>query len=101
MSKVEELDELSIPMDIGMKNNIARIRENIIKRVKNPNDLEVYFYYDENFGRFFLYNHKPKEVKGVKLSPLLAYMLDFVIDKDGLIKRIRMRREGGFATFSL
>jgi hypothetical protein len=98
--KGEELDELSIPVDIGMKNNIARIRENILKRVKNPSDLEVYFYYDENFGRFFLYNHKPKEVKGVKLSPLLAYMLGFVIDKDGLIKRIRMRREGGFATFS-
>jgi len=98
--KGEELDELSIPMDIGMKNNIARIRENILTRVKNPNDLEVYFYYDENFGRFFLYNHKPKEVKGVKLSPLLAYMLGFVIDRDGLIKRVRMRRDGGFATFS-
>jgi hypothetical protein len=98
--KEEELDELSIPLDIGMKNNIFRIKENILKRLKTPSELEVYFYYDENFGRFFLYNHKPKEVKGIKLSPMLAYMLGFEIDKEGLVKRVRMRREGGFAKFT-
>jgi hypothetical protein len=98
-----ELTQMLKPIDIGMKNNIARIKETILTKIGTDklSDLEVYFHYDENYGRFFLYNHRPMEIKAVQLSPRLAYLLGFEIDKLTMeVKHVRVRREGGYAKFT-
>ena len=64
-------------------------------------NLSIYFYYDDNTGKFFLYNHQPKVIKNVKLSKHLAYLLGFEIDPaDGSLKGTRFRRGGGFAKYT-
>jgi hypothetical protein len=98
----DEVTNMLKPIDMGMKNTITRIKEAIMQKVGDKGaDLELYFYFDYNFGRFFLYNHRPMEIRSVMLSPKLAYMLGFEIDKfTHVIKHIRLRREGGFAKFT-
>jgi hypothetical protein len=98
-----ELTHMLKPIDIGMKNNIARIKETILSNIGKDKlaELEVYFHYDENYGRLFLYNHRPMEIKAVQLSPRLAYMMGFEIDKNTReVKHVRMRREGGYAKYT-
>ena len=101
--KNEELKQLLKPMDIGTKNNIDRIKKAILNSLEaaQQNKLEIYFYYDQNLGRFFLYNHKPAEIKAVYLSKQLAYILGFETDDiTDEIKHIRMRHGGGFAKYT-
>lgn len=100
---MEDVNELLKPTDTGMKNNITRIKQSIIKNLNaiKLTNLSIYFFYDENLGRFFIYNHKPSQIKSVQLSAKLAYILGFEIDeKTNEIKHLRMRQGGGFAKYS-
>ena len=103
VDKKEELEEFLKPIERGMKNNIARIKNEIIKNMDENQKInsEIYLYYDENLARFFLYNHKPAQIRAVKLSPRLAYILGFEIDSiSNEVKRMRMRHGGGFAKYT-
>jgi hypothetical protein len=90
------------PIDEGVKANANRIKEIITKKLneKQRGELQIYFYYDANFGRFYLYINKPNEVKTVRLSKAMAYMLGFEIGPAGFIKNIRSRHGGGYAKYT-
>ena len=94
--------DLSEPISEGLKANIKRV-QNIIKEIFDETELkrlEIYFYYDENMGKFFLYNNLPKKIKGIKLSKNTGLLLGFDIDEDGLVKGLRMRYNGGYAKYT-
>ena len=94
--------DLSEEISEGMKANIKRVRE-VVKSKFTPvelKDLTIYFYYDENMGKFFLYNNMPKTIKGVRLSKNAGLLLGFDIDDSGLVKGLRMRYDGGYAKYT-
>lgn len=102
-NKYEEVLEYMQPLPTGLKNNINRVKETILKSLSNEqkNVLEIYFFYDDNFSRFFLYNHKSNAIKSVQISEKLAYILGFEIDKvTNEVKKLRLRQGGGFAKYS-
>jgi hypothetical protein len=103
VDKDKELEEVLKPIDTALKNNIQRIKKIILNSITTDqqNKLDIYFYYDANIGKFFLYNHKPTIIKTVYINPRLAYILGFDVDKgSNEVKRIRMRHGGGFAKYT-
>jgi hypothetical protein len=101
--KKEALHEGIEIIEPGMKANMDRIKKIILSEFTLDQQIntDIYFYYDDNLGKFFLFNNQPKKVKNVRLSKHLAYLMGFEIEPaDGSIKGIRMRRGGGFAKYT-
>jgi len=99
----KELLELYLkPLDEATRSNMKRIKENIHKKFTDEQlkELSIYFYYDVNYGRFYLYVHKVEDIKTITLSKSLAYMLGFEIDNIGRMKNIRLLKGGGYAKYS-
>jgi hypothetical protein len=90
-------------LDESLKLNMNRVQDLIINSlsVEQLKNLGIYFYYDDNTGKFFLYNHQKKKIKSVRLTKHLAYLLGFEREQnDGAIKGLKMRRGGGFAKYT-
>jgi hypothetical protein len=56
------------------------------KDIKNPEYQQIYFTYDEDqLQRFFIWVNDHKNIKSVRLSKQLSYMLGFVEDHEGFV----------------
>lgn len=95
----EDLVELLTPIDEGIQRNINRIIGMIRSTIPKEklDKMPIYFYYDNNLGKFFLYVNKPLEIRELYFSTRLAYVMGFSIDMAKKLKGIRIRRGGGYA----
>ena len=95
------LSELLIPIDESTKANIERVIFKIRSLI--PADrlrsIDIYFHFDDNTGRFFVYNNKPNEIRGLFMSKKLANMRGIAVNDSFELKNgsIHLRRGGGFA----